>query len=346
MKKTILAGASIIALGVASPAFAQSTSTVTQTGTGNQADVTQENANTSDINQVGDNNDADVVQNGIDTTGNDSDIDQTATGSNTASVTQGAGSNGSFADVLQDGTSDNNLALVNQFSTQVSTAEIIQTDALNGFAEVNQGGGNGLNNFAAVVQGDSSLVGGTVSGSDNANAITRQEGDDNVILGIQTGTDQILLVEQIGVGSGNDATVTQGSFGGGTSNAFILQIGDGDSAEIAQNSDTNDADIGQANGSGNFALIDQGFVGGAGVGGDNNIGITVQDGSDNFSAIEQNGTTAGNNNLADVLQDGDDNTSFVIQDGTDLTAIVNQLSDANFSSVTQGGTGNTVNVNQ
>ena len=50
--------------------------------------------------------------------------------------------------------------------------------------------------------------------------------------------------------------------------------------------------------------------------------------------------------LADVEQDGDDNTSFVTQEGINLTATVNQLTNGNFSSVTQGGTGNSIVVNQ
>ena len=204
----------------------------------------------------------------------------------------------------------------------------------------------GSNNFAAAVQGDSSFVGGTESGATNAESVIQQGGDNNVALSIQTGVDQISLIDQQAPTSGNDASVFQGAFGGGTSDAYILQVGDGDSAEIAQNSSGNDADIGQGGGSGNFALIDQGFVGGAGVGGDNNTAIIAQDGSGNFSAIEQNGLTAGSGNIADVLQAADNNTSFVVQDGSTLTATVNQLTDGNFSSVSQGGTGNTATVNQ
>ena len=86
--------------------------------------------------------------------------------------------------------------------------------------------------------------------------------------------------------------------------------------------------------------------GGTGVGGDGNTAIIEQNGSDNFSAIEQNTLTAGSGNLADVEQDGDDNTSFVTQEGINLTATVNQLTNGNFSSVTQGGTGNSIVVNQ
>ena len=41
MKKTVLAGASLIAMAIAVPGFAQSTSTVNQTGNGNGATVGQ-----------------------------------------------------------------------------------------------------------------------------------------------------------------------------------------------------------------------------------------------------------------------------------------------------------------
>lgn len=345
MKKIILAGASIAALTLAAPAYAQSTSTVEQNGSGNQADVTQVNSNTSTVTQIGDNNVATVDQADV-ATGNTSTVTQTASGSNTADVDQFAGATGSFADVTQDGTSDGNLATIQQASAVNAIAESIQTDSVGGTVLIQQGGGTGLNNFAGAVQGDTSLVGGTASGATNANSTILQEGDNNSGLSVQAGADQISLINQFTVSSGNDATVVQGAFGGGSSDAFILQIGDGDSAEIAQNSSGNDADIGQGGGSGNFALIDQGFVGGAGVGGDNNTAITAQDGSGNFSAIEQNGLTAGGGNLADVLQAGDNNTSFVVQDGSTLTATVNQLTDGNFSSVSQGGTGNTATVNQ
>ena len=342
MKKIILAGASIAALTLAAPAYAQSTSTVTQDGSGNQADVEQEESNTSTVTQIGDNNLAGVVQNAG--SGNESTISQTATGPNTAGVNQILGTNNSFADITQDGTSASNTAVISQAGALATSGEAVQTDSVNGDILIFQNAGS--NNFAAAVQGDSSFVGGTESGATNAESVIQQGGDNNVALSIQTGVDQISLIDQQAPTSGNDASVFQGAFGGGTSDAYILQVGDGDSAEIAQNSSGNDADIGQGGGSGNFALIDQGFVGGAGVGGDNNTAIIAQDGSGNFSAIEQNGLTAGSGNIADVLQAADNNTSFVVQDGSTLTATVNQLTDGNFSSVSQGGTGNTATVNQ
>ena len=111
MKKIILAGASIVALTAATPAFAQSTSTVTQTGDGNVADVSQTGDQTSTIEQDGDNQEATVDQSG---SGNDSSILQDATGENVAFVTQDG--TDSEADITQTLTSDSSTATINQAS--------------------------------------------------------------------------------------------------------------------------------------------------------------------------------------------------------------------------------------
>lgn len=341
MKKIILAGASIAALTMASPAFAQSSSTVNQDGDGNQADVGQTGSNTSTIDQVGNSNDADVTQSG---TGNFSDIDQTGAGPNIAEVIQDPGTNGSFADIFQTGTSTGNDALIDQANTTGTVGQVFQTDSDTGLATVDQDGGS--DNFTVIVQGDSTFAAGTQSGAVNADALVEQSGTFNEAIVVQTGLDQIATIDQTGAGTDNDATIFQGAFGGENNNAFILQIADSDTADILQNSAGNVAETSQSLGSGNIAFTDQGFVGGAGVGGDDNRAFTIQEGSSNISGIEQNVTVTGGDNLATVTQDGDGNVSAVTQDGDLLTATVNQLTDGNFSSVTQGGSGNSVVVNQ
>jgi maltose-binding protein MalE len=76
VKKSMIVGASIVALGTAMPVMAQSTSTVTQTGDANDAEVTQAGSgNTSDVTQSGDGAEAFVCQNG---TGNEATINQSA----------------------------------------------------------------------------------------------------------------------------------------------------------------------------------------------------------------------------------------------------------------------------
>ena len=108
MRKTILTGASLIALA-ASPAFAQSTSDVNQQGDGNSATVTQENSNSVDIDQIGNSNIATADQSGD---GNESIIEQSGNGPNNADVTQGG--EDSFADIFQTGNSVNNTASITQ----------------------------------------------------------------------------------------------------------------------------------------------------------------------------------------------------------------------------------------
>ncbi len=280
------------------------------------------------------------------TTGNFSDIDQTASGSNTAEVSQLSGTTGSFADITQDGSSDRSIAAIDQVRNANSTAEIFQTDTTLSFANIRQGE-PGSSNAAVIVQGDTSAVSGTVSGSFNAVADITQSGDDNFALSIQAGGfTQLSVIRQdgaFGPGSGNSAQVVQGAFSGVLNDASIDQSGSGDTAEIAQNSDSGDADIFQrGSGTGNFSLIDQGFFGG----GNGNTALSNQIGSGNRSGIEQNALTAGGSNNASARQEGNDNTSFIFQEGTSNTATVNQLTDGNSSTVNQNGTGNTATVNQ
>ena len=71
MKNIIFTGASLLALAIASPALAQSTSDIDQTGNTNGATVTQTGSNASDIDQVGNTNAATVDQAG---TGGDSGV--------------------------------------------------------------------------------------------------------------------------------------------------------------------------------------------------------------------------------------------------------------------------------
>lgn len=108
MKKSIPAGASILALSVAAPAFAQIVTTVTnssnidQIGSNNTAAATQAGANTSNIIQTGTvdgfGNSAEVLQSG---NGNKSNLAQTGS-LNSASVTQSSHNN--LSNVSQTGT--------------------------------------------------------------------------------------------------------------------------------------------------------------------------------------------------------------------------------------------------
>ena len=143
MKKIVLAGASIAALAMAAPAAAQSSSTVSQTGNGNTADVFQENANTSTVTQVGDNNIAVVDQTIGD--GNVSTVTQNATGANEAAVFQNGLDGTSTIEQTADATDD--VAIVVQDVLSVgATATITQTG----------NGGGPSANIALIDQDDGS----------------------------------------------------------------------------------------------------------------------------------------------------------------------------------------------
>ena len=142
MKNIIFTGASLLALAIASPALAQSTSDIDQTGNSNGANVTQSGSNDSDVDQVGNSNAATVGQSG---TGGESNILQTGN-SNRANTTQNT--IGGLADVIQSGNSNQ--------------SDITQTDA-------NAGGALGVagKDPEAFVnqQGNSNISGVTQSNS-------------------------------------------------------------------------------------------------------------------------------------------------------------------------------------
>ncbi len=337
MKKTILTGASILTLVVAGPAFAQSTSTVNQTGNGNSAGVTQTGDNLSEIDQVGDGNSATADQSG---SSNESDIDQTATGSNIASVSQ-AGED-SFADVIQDGASNGSNASISQGAgtSAATTGEVTQTSAVNSTGIINQD--NGAASFAAIQQGDTPQFGGTVATAENASSTITQSGSANIALTVQGGVGQTSFIEQTGLDGMNDATVFQGTSNGDGNNTFIQQLGTSDSISVLQNSDGNTAFVVQiGTGMGNVGSIEQGtFVGGGG-----NSAAILQEGAGNESTITQNVLAAGGGNTAENEQIGDGATSIISQEGMGNMADVNQFG-AHTSTVTQTGDGNTANVTQ
>jgi hypothetical protein len=114
---------------------------------------------------------------------------------------------------------------------------------------------------------------------------------------------------------------------------------------VNQESSFNSAIVRQAAGPDNFSAIDQGFAGGAGIGGDTNLANVLQDGTGNRSTIFQNFDDVGGENRALVRQIGDGNISLIDQEGLMNIATVNQLDGSN-STVNQTGTGNSATVTQ
>jgi len=211
MKKTILTGASILALSIAAPALGQNISDVDQTGAGNNAGVTQSgDGNDSDVDQDGDSNTATVGQDGTDGVAG---VLQTGN-SNTTTIDQT--SIEGFIDVVQDG--DSNIANVTQNDASGNDSIGIQpTGTADPEARINQlGNGN-----------DSSIDQTNVTGSFNLIADNNQNGDDNISTITQgangpgfTGT----LRATVNQTNGADSTVTQDANNGSKNfNATVTQ---------------------------------------------------------------------------------------------------------------------------
>lgn len=315
-------------------------------GNGNVANVTQGGTaafSVSTIYQGANGNAATLVQTGDG--GNSSYIDQGYVGGtelggddNLAIVEQNGSSNNSFvvqhfgstgslnqANVLQVGIG--NFSRIDQTASE-NTAMVIQQDALGATSMIAQGS---TGNLATVTQSDgpgnsSTVSQGSVSG-------TNIGGDDSIAVVVQSG-------------SGNQSAVFQTPIASGLDNrADILQAGTANNQTVFQGAIGNVTTLVQTGGSDNESYIDQGYVSGTEIGGDNNRADLEQDGSNNTNSILQNFNLAGSDNEADVLQVGVGNTSSVNQNGSFNIAGVSQY-NGSVSQLTQTGDGNMATVTQ
>ena len=329
MKKLVLAGASIAALTIASPAMAQSASPDPAADTPAECPIGANNC--SIITQSGAENDANVLQDGdgnvsvVDQTGthadpgNNVDVDQTGD-DNFSFVTQDTSATNTVpvsATVLQEGI--NSLAEIDQIGNAAGGTATIQQDSLTdfSFAEIEQTGAAGGAANTATIDQDGGFL--------NSAAIvqgrtTTFDGSPFTPAGVETNS------------TGGSATIDQiGDFNQGS----IIQGGSTQTATITQDSEV-------APMLGNLALTIQGSFGGSSL----NRAFTDQTGDGNSSEIYQNDTTTGGNNLADVDQFGSDgNFSRITQNGSDHSATVTQY-DGSASIISQSGTGNTTTVTQ
>lgn len=320
MNKIILAGASLAAITMAGPAFAQTSSTVTQTGDGNGVTVTQSGDNSSTITQIGD--------------GNSASVTQPLGGANTSTVTQ-------------DG-DDNNTAQVFQFGT-TGTSTISQTDTARGDLAAVIQGVDADENTASITQRGDGVAGDPASG--NQALIDQSGGPLNSATITQGGSSNIVEVVQIGDGivsnntaivqigadqtsTGNLLTINQGNVFGEdrSTNGFVIAVQNGDS-NIG--SITQSADFGEA-------IIDQGSAGGS----SGNSATITQSADTNIAAINQGDLAASTGNIASITQSSTGNLATIVQNGDNNSATTNQLNGNAISGITQTGTGNTITVNQ
>jgi len=256
MKSFIYASVSAAAMLVAVPAFAQSTSTVTQSGAnGATANVHQTGSNSSTVTQntgAGgpfDPLSADVRQNGQ---GNNSTVLQTGAGASNAYVTQVGDSNNSYLEQQRVGDNAN-----------------VSQRGYNGYSSVQQIGENanaGDDGNVGVLQRASSLnaVSYIVQGGRGNSASVDQGGDTN-FSSIRQNTGQLAdhpdttnSANATQLGSYNTSYIYQGETNGLSANndANLTQTGDSNMSYITQNDDGNSADVTQAS-YGNTSTVTQ-----------------------------------------------------------------------------------------
>ena len=312
MRILFLAGASLAAL-MATPAAAQSNiSSVSQTGTGAIATVTQK----------GKNDRSTVAQSG----GGTVTVDQTGIKGSTSTVTTSADDRPpeSTVTVTQSDTGGADAA-----TGQANLSTVIQ-DNVNGFGATGSGSTvavTQVHNAAGAAKNSSYVQQGRNATSGQV-TVNQAGGENNAYYASVTSNDNDGFINQSGVGNdtvmiqnfqgrGALASVTQNNDGAGLNVAYVEQVSAGFSANPAQ-----------------FALGAEARI--------------VQDGSRNFSSVIQSGYSElmSLGNVAENTQLGDDLTSSITQSGVDNLARVNQRGVGNSSSVEQGGNGNTANVSQ
>lgn len=366
MKRTILTSASILALSIAAPAFAQTAPTAPASPSA--APGTPECAvagnNCSLIDQEGTNSTATVLQSG---SANTSDVDQKAgTVGGVVNVTQSG--SGAQSYVLQENAGIAGFptkATVNQ-SGAGAESTILQTNTRNHAASVTQNGDSrsfiaqngGLDTSAEVLQ----------QGGDLNTAIIFQEGGNKANVGDAVPNNNNGGIIQ--TGSSNNAEVYQGNFsssaaGATGTRATTTQTGVENDSIIIQNvtnpgvggTDAQRVDVVQTGNENESSVVQTGLRDGQRV----NV---LQSGDENLSRVEQSDladSAPAGGNIVEVKQFNDQNDSFVDQKASSATAKVTQTSSglvpgaprsdqpdylgenasvrANYSRIVQQGTG-------
>ncbi|NCP12792.1 MAG: hypothetical protein GW858_01340 [Sphingomonadales bacterium] len=366
MKKTILTSASILALSMAAPIFAQSApaAPATPTAVPGTPECATAGNNCSLINQAGTNSTATVLQSG---SSNTSDIDQKAgTVQGQAKVTQSG--SGAQSYILQENAGIAGFptrATVNQ-SGAGAESTILQTNARNDTANVTQIGDS--TSFVAQNGSTDTVAEVLQQGGDLNTAIIFQEGGNKASVGDGNPANSNGGIVQ--TGSSNNAEIYQGDFTplAGRANgtrATTTQTGNENDSIVIQNvtnpgvggTDAQRVDVVQTGNENGSSVVQTGLRDGQRV----NV---LQSGNENLSRIEQSDladSAPRGGNIIDVKQFNDQNDSFVDQKASTATARVTQTSSglvpgaprsdqpdylgenasvrANYSRVVQQGTG-------
>ena len=238
-KLSIIAIAFVGGFGLTGLTFADDLATITQSGAGNTADVSQSltytTLTTATVNQDGNNNAASVTQHDV---WNAQGSISTTGDNNTAAITQDSSpagfANDAQATILQDGT--NNNATINQLGTNVGGH---QTDGA--VASITQD--NGVQNAVALIN--------QTDLSQRSSATIDQSGVpswgwtySNSAQIDQTGPDHVASISQL-TSDGGSATI--GQTGSKQSATIFEQDSNYASASVVQSGDSNVAKVSQTN---------------------------------------------------------------------------------------------------
>jgi len=315
MNKNLLTAVSVIALSTAmfsTNAFANNTSTVTQSGNGNDAYVTQ---------NLGQDGDSDVLQEGNNSLVDVDQLNSTAGHGNRSIVKQ-------FSDV------DNGTVVVNQDGNDNYSAAFQQGTVTNSRIDVDQDGNRNSSTGVSEVVGGITYRFHQLNTTDSKIKV-KQDGNDNIANnGQNSTTTSDITVKQLG---SNAISIAGQLATWGDSDIFVTQYGTVINSSVAAQVNGSDLYINVTqNAGGNTSSVSQ-------IDG-NNLRATVIQNSNNSSTILQEGNGyvgGGNNNLGPmtsyVEQQGDGNTSDIIQwNSNDLSATVRQGGDDNKSTINQG----------
>jgi hypothetical protein len=384
MKKTILIGVSALGLLASSHAFAQA-GPAESTAPATPDSVFEDDAanRTMPDFQLGVGGVTNGYGNGLESAGNDVDRAASCTGStNCSEVKQEAGAsdssgneadvnqNGSLgsvtvtqsgitgmaarnnrADIEQNGSGDNRVNVVQQ--GQESLAKVKQTSAGGDANQVNilqespDASGPAVAGYNAAAGYDASKAADITQDGSGNSAKLRQADESYNNLGVNSGQNQLIKLDQAGTGNGFEgvqtdanSTIVANQYAGSSNNRIRAeQLGANGNAAGSS------ATINQG-GSDNISFTRQYANGGA--------SLTVdQHGTDNFSAIEQGSDRAAGgqvefyvkSSVADIDQIGDGNTSLVSQRGYTNVAGYDSAGNA-YARVLQTGDNNSALVQQ
>lgn len=309
------------ALGMTGVASAQNTASVSQTGNGNDAELSQVLASTATVGVTGNDNDVFMTQSDsratVTVNGDNNLVGRRYLPSGTPSFPDNAFEqrNGSEVDISQTG--DHNAVLGGQINNSGQ-----QTPGQNGatamITQISSASyaGTGFSNELFVQQQSAGV---------DADVYQENTGSTTNFAEIRQNNGSGHYADMSQIGEGNDLRVKQG--GGSNAQSEAIQDGDRNTMDIDQIGGGAATANARSTGDDNYVKIDQHYIGGPAQ----NATVT-QDGDGNRTSVIQDDIDNGPSGLghsATIATTGDMNTAMLRQLGSDHTVMVTVNGDGN-----------------